>query len=138
MWIYLFFLPFQIFDAFKYLTIPATAFASFLLLGFLEIGQEIEDPFNYDLNDLDLDGFCLAIQRELAEITAHPSPAPESFVFNELNQPFAPSDRRSAQEIMSETEHDFHHHAKGLPSVRRALLNSWRDISDHTMHHSHP
>ena len=32
---------FQIYSAFKYLTIPGTAFASFLLLGFLEIGQEM-------------------------------------------------------------------------------------------------
>jgi len=65
----------------------ATAFASFLLLGFLEIGHEMyvhvdsatpvdadnshsENPFNYDLNDLDLDGFCLTLQRDLHEITA--------------------------------------------------------------------
>ncbi|KAK0446441.1 uncharacterized protein EV420DRAFT_1715944 [Desarmillaria tabescens] len=56
---------FQIFDNFKYLTIPGTAFLSFLLLSFLEIGQEIENPFNYDLNDLVLDVFCLSIQRKL-------------------------------------------------------------------------
>ena len=29
-----------------------------------------ENPFNYDLNDLDLDGFCLMLQRDLHEITA--------------------------------------------------------------------
>lgn len=34
---------FQIHSFFKVLVIPATAFTSFLLLGFLEIGQEIED-----------------------------------------------------------------------------------------------
>jgi len=62
-WLYLFFLPFQIETAFGYLTIPATAFAAFLYLGFLEIGQEIENPFEYDENDLDLDQFCLMIQR---------------------------------------------------------------------------
>lgn len=27
-----------------------------------------ENPFNYDLNDLDLDHFCLALQRDLHEI----------------------------------------------------------------------
>lgn len=63
-------MQFQIYAKFDYLTIPGTAFATFLLVGFLEIGQEIENPFNYDLNDLDLDGFCLSIQRELHEITA--------------------------------------------------------------------
>ena len=58
----------QIYDAFGYLTIPATFLTAFLLFGFLEIGQEMyvsmtswgsrimmhysENPFNYDLNDL--------------------------------------------------------------------------------------
>jgi predicted membrane chloride channel (bestrophin family) len=50
--LYLFFLPFQVVSSFGYLTIPGTAFAAFLLLGFLEIGQEIENPFGYDENDL--------------------------------------------------------------------------------------
>lgn len=34
-------LPFQIVKAFTWVTIPGTAFAAFLLLGFLEIGQEM-------------------------------------------------------------------------------------------------
>lgn len=45
-------MPFQVVGPMNWFTIPGTAFASFLLLGFLEIGQEIENPFNYDLNDL--------------------------------------------------------------------------------------
>jgi len=108
MWLYLFFLPFQIFTAFGYLTIPATAFGSFLLLGFLEIGQEIENPFNYDLNDLDLDDFCLTIQRELHEVTAHPVMEPQEYVFGMWNQPFAPTDRRSAHEILESVSHHSH------------------------------
>ncbi|KAJ7491549.1 hypothetical protein B0H11DRAFT_2398915 [Mycena galericulata] len=79
--LYLLVLPFQIVSGLHYLVIPGTAFASFLLLGCLEIGQEIENPFNYDENDLDLDGFCLAIQRELREVTAHTTPDPSTFVF---------------------------------------------------------
>lgn len=134
LWIYLFLLPFQIFDSFKYLTIPGTAFSSFLLLGFLEIGQEIENPFNYDLNDLDLDGFCLSVQRELHEITAHPLPDPSSFIFSDWNQPFAPGDRRTAAELVKgQTEYG---HAEGehggLVSVKQTLLRSWRDTDDLT------
>lgn len=41
LWLYLIFLPFQIYTQMQWLTIPATAFASFLLVGFLEIGQEM-------------------------------------------------------------------------------------------------
>ncbi len=133
------------------MTIPATAFASFLLLGFLEIGQEMcvlplplclpfshsaasENPFNYDANDLDLDGFCLAIQRELQEITAHPAPDPSSYLFTHWNQPFAPADRRSAAELVKGTsEYQFaKSDEEGLAQLKHTLIRSWRDTDDLT------
>ncbi|KAJ7103888.1 UPF0187-domain-containing protein [Mycena epipterygia] len=133
LWLYLFLLPFQVVGAFGYLCIPGTAFASFLLLGFLEIGQEIENPFNYDLNDLDLDAFCLGIQRELHEITAHTSSDPTQFVFTAWNQPFAPADRRSAEELTADVGEDYRHaehgdSEPGMMSIRRVLLKNWRDV----------
>ncbi|OCH85912.1 UPF0187-domain-containing protein [Obba rivulosa] len=57
-WIYLFFLPFQLVDLFRWYTIPGVCIASFIYLGFLAAGEEIEQPFGYDENDLDLDLFC--------------------------------------------------------------------------------
>ncbi|KII84648.1 hypothetical protein PLICRDRAFT_57611 [Plicaturopsis crispa FD-325 SS-3] len=106
-WLYVFFLPFQIFSAFNWLTIPATAFAAFLLLGFLEIGQQIENPFNYDLNDLDLDHFCLSIQRDMHEITAHPCFEPSAYVFTASNKPFAPADQRDAEAMTRDKTHEY-------------------------------
>ena len=103
---YLFLLPFQIYNAYGWLSIPATAFASFLLLGFLEIGQEIEDPFGYDMNDIDIDAICAAVGRELHEITAHTAPEPSEFVFSMWNQPFAPTDRRTAYDLVGPTRAD--------------------------------
>ncbi|CAL1709226.1 unnamed protein product [Somion occarium] len=135
LWLYLFFLPFQIFGAFQWLTIPATAFASFLLLGFLEIGQEIENPFNYDLNDLDLDHFCLAVQRELHEITAHTAPDVNEFIFTEWNQPFAPGDRRSAKEMLHDLNHPYHDDDECVHSIRKTLLKSWREVDQITRKH---
>ncbi|KAI0819472.1 UPF0187-domain-containing protein [Trametes gibbosa] len=132
LWLYLFFLPFQVWSSFHYLTIPATAFASFLLLGFLEIGQEIENPFNYDMNDLDLDSFCLSIQRELHEITAHTCPDPEEYIFTAWNQPFAPGDRRTAEEMMSDVSHSYHGPETGMHSIRRTLLKGWWDVDQIT------
>ncbi|KAJ7848581.1 UPF0187-domain-containing protein [Mycena olivaceomarginata] len=133
LWLYLLVLPFQVVSTLHYLTIPGTAFASFLLLGFLEIGQEIENPFNYDENDLDLDHFCLSIQRELHEVTAHTMPDPSTFVFTSWNQPFAPADRRNAEELTANAEEQYKHsdHADaepGLATIRRTLLKSWRDV----------
>jgi len=60
-WIYLFFLPFQLIDQFGWSTIPGVGIASFIYLGFLAAGEEIEQPFGYDENDLDLDLFCQEI-----------------------------------------------------------------------------
>ncbi|KAJ7603592.1 UPF0187-domain-containing protein [Roridomyces roridus] len=131
LWLYLLFLPFQVVSTMHYLIIPGTAFASFLLLGFLEIG--IENPFGYDENDLDLDGFCLAIQRELHEITAHTTPEPSTFVFTSWNQPFAPADRRSAEELTRDAEQSYQHAdhpdtEPGMATIRRTLLKNWRDV----------
>lgn len=132
MWMYLFFLPFQIRAAYGWLTVPATAFASFLLLGFLEIGQEIEDPFGYDLNDLDLDSICLAIQRELHEITAHPAPEPSTYVFTVDNQPFAPADRTNAKDLVNNVNNPYHAPDTGLGSVHNTLLRGWREVNQFT------
>ncbi|KAJ6590708.1 Bestrophin, RFP-TM, chloride channel-domain-containing protein [Mycena vulgaris] len=133
LWLYLLFLPFQIVAPLGYLVIPGTAFASFLLLGFLEIGQEIENPFGYDENDLELDSFCLSVQRELHEVTAHTTPDPSTFVFTAWNQPFAPADRRSAEELTQNADEQYQHgdhndSEPGLATIRRTLLKSWRDV----------
>ncbi|KAJ7844174.1 Bestrophin, RFP-TM, chloride channel-domain-containing protein [Mycena leptocephala] len=140
LWLYLLLLPFQIVSFLHYLIIPGTAFASFLLLGFLEIGQEIENPFNYDENDLDLDQFCMAIQRELHEVTAHTMPDPSAFVFTSWNQPLAPADRRNAEELTLSADQEYKSSADadvqpGMASIRRTLLKNWRDVERITRHH---
>jgi putative membrane protein len=136
LWIYLLLLPFQIYSSYGIITIPATAFASFLLLGFLEIGQEIENPFNYDLNDLDLDHFCLALQRDLHEITTFDnSRDPSDYIFTKLNKPLAPADHRHAQELstMAEYSHDAHANVPpGNASLRKTLLSGWKTVEDMT------
>ncbi|CAA7268837.1 unnamed protein product [Cyclocybe aegerita] len=132
LWLYLLLLPFQIYLAYGYITIPATAFASFLLLGFLEIGQEIENPFNYDLNDLDLDYFCLSIQRDLHEITAHTTTDPSEFLFTKWNQPLAPSDRRDAAELTKDKDKEYRtvdgSGEPGMGSLRRTLVVGWKEV----------
>ncbi|KAG9128323.1 hypothetical protein FRC07_000831 [Ceratobasidium sp. 392] len=134
-WLYLFFLPFQIYQTLKWITIPATLFAAFLFLGFLEIGAEIENPFNYDENDLDIDGYCLSIARELAEIMAHDPSPPSTYIFSDFNQPFAPADRRTAAELLSGNPSEYHDETSGMESMRTTLVRSWRSVNEMTTHH---
>ncbi|KAF7358756.1 hypothetical protein MSAN_01214600 [Mycena sanguinolenta] len=57
-WLYLFLLPLQLVNDFGWHTVPAVCVGAFIYLGFLAAGEEIEQPFGYDDNDLDLDMFC--------------------------------------------------------------------------------
>ncbi|CAE6458184.1 unnamed protein product [Rhizoctonia solani] len=135
-WLYLFFLPFQIYDRLEWVTIPATGFSALLYLGFLEIGAEIENPFGYDDNDLDIDGYCLAIARELAEIMAHEPKEPASFIFTELNQPFAPADRRTAAELLAnQKNNEYLDESRGMTNIHATMVRSWNSVTDMTTHH---
>ncbi|RDB30055.1 hypothetical protein Hypma_013889 [Hypsizygus marmoreus] len=84
--IYCLALPFQIWTALKWVTIPGTIIASFIFFGFLVAGEEIENPFGYDKNDLNLDHFTNNIIRnELRAITSAPPPDPSRWAFSAEN-----------------------------------------------------
>jgi putative membrane protein len=61
-----------------YWSIPFTGLISFVLYGIDGIGQQIEDPFGYDENDLPLDQICYELRKEL-EFTINKTLEPESF-----------------------------------------------------------
>ncbi|KAI3610776.1 UPF0187-domain-containing protein [Moniliophthora roreri] len=100
--IYCFALPPQIWLTLKWLTIPATVILAFIFFGFLVAGEEIENPFGYDKNDLvstlalffgdfppaenkclqNLDHFTQNIIRnELKAITSTAAPDPARWAF---------------------------------------------------------
>ncbi|KAH9050217.1 UPF0187-domain-containing protein [Lactarius hengduanensis] len=101
--VYCFFLPFQLWPTLKYVTIPGTIIASFVFFGFLVAGEEIENPFGYDKNDLNLDHFTNGIIRnELAAISATPTPDPKDWAFSSINDslfnPYHPNAERVSPE----------------------------------------
>ncbi|BGP40996.1 hypothetical protein JCM10450v2_005005 [Rhodotorula kratochvilovae] len=79
-WLYLLLLPSQTHESLGWLTVPATALATFVFLGLLRLGDQIENPLGYDPSDLDLESFALTVLRELREVVAHPAgeSAPEA------------------------------------------------------------
>lgn len=48
-WVYVILLPFQLLPLLSWVAIPATIFASYIILGLLFIGAEIENPFGQDV-----------------------------------------------------------------------------------------
>lgn len=64
-YLYILLLPFQLLPLLQWIAIPATIAASYFILGVLMIGQEIENPFGSDVNDLPLDSYCDQIAADL-------------------------------------------------------------------------
>ena len=60
-------LPFAMLANFGWSTIPIVFAVTYVLLGIEEIGVEIEDPFEGDLNDLPLEAITATIQGNVAE-----------------------------------------------------------------------
>ncbi|KAJ5104493.1 hypothetical protein NUU61_001840 [Penicillium alfredii] len=92
-WVYVLVLPFQLYSALNWITIPASLVAAYIILGLATIGSEIENPFGQDVNDLPLDTYCRQIALELDIITATPPPdvndfmcRPDNFVLFPLSQ----------------------------------------------------
>ncbi|ODM90583.1 hypothetical protein Ocin01_16099 [Orchesella cincta] len=101
-WLYLLALPYQLIGRLNWFTIPAVGLASFCLLGILDIGREIENPFEWDTNDLELDDFCRQIHKEIWTIIGHRMPTPESWLLSsESHHPLAPVSSLTASELIT-------------------------------------
>ncbi|KAJ3986409.1 Bestrophin, RFP-TM, chloride channel-domain-containing protein [Lentinula detonsa] len=98
--IYILVLPPQIWATLSWKTIPATVILAFMFFGFLVAGEEIENPFGYDKNDLNLDHFTHNIIRnELRAITSTPAPDPARWAFAPENDLLFASDVQTDERI---------------------------------------
>lgn len=79
-WVYVVLLPFQLYPTLKWITIPGTMVAAYIILGIAAIGQEIENPFGHDVNDLPLDSYCRELAGDIDVLTSLPKATPEDFV----------------------------------------------------------
>ncbi|CRG88613.1 UPF0187 protein [Talaromyces islandicus] len=71
-WIYVLVLPFQLVEQLNWLAIPGSVVAAYIILSFVAIGRELENPFGDDVNDLPLDSYCVQLAKEIDIITATP------------------------------------------------------------------
>lgn len=66
--LYLATLPWGIVDSFHWWTVPLTAIISYFMLGLETVAEDVEEPFGHDIDDLDLDKLCLAIESSVTEV----------------------------------------------------------------------
>lgn len=131
-WIYVLVLPFQLYNALEWITIPASLVAAYIILGLATIGSEIENPFGHDVNDLPLDTYCRQIAVELDIITATPPPKvddfmtrPDNLVLFPLSQNGYPEWKdRSAEDIRAALRAKVVANPTVAPSDASTLVNS--------------
>ncbi|KAH7092413.1 Bestrophin, RFP-TM, chloride channel-domain-containing protein [Paraphoma chrysanthemicola] len=85
-WVYILLLPFQLYKALGWVTIPASIFAAYIILGIALIGREIENPFGDDVNDLPLDAYCEQIRKDVDVIMSKAAPVWSQVIGREENQ----------------------------------------------------
>ncbi len=75
-YIYCYLLPFGLVDSIGYMTPLVVAIVAYTFFGLDALGDEIEEPFGLDANDLPLDAICRAIEIDLREALQDPAPPP--------------------------------------------------------------
>ncbi|KAK3215892.1 hypothetical protein GRF29_8g1404092 [Pseudopithomyces chartarum] len=96
-WVYILILPFQLYKSLEWITIPASVFAAYIILGIALIGREIENPFGDDVNDLPLDAFCGQIRQDIDLIMAKAAPVVNDFVASDTNEVLWPLSTEGAR-----------------------------------------
>lgn len=126
--IYVYTLPFQLFMSLGWLTIPGTVVAAYIILGISTIGNEIENPFGHDTNDLPLDSYCQELAAELDMITSTPPPKMSDFVTRNENMVLHPISSSGYTEWTKRSESDIRDalRAKSLLSGRKTLKDEVR------------
>lgn len=89
-------------------------------------------PFNVNSTRLHLCVVCVSSRFGPDSLPQHPSFTPSEFCFNGWNQPFAPGDRRTAEDMIREDQHEYHDKEVGLDKIRKTLLHSWRQVDQET------
>ncbi|KAI1196696.1 Bestrophin, RFP-TM, chloride channel-domain-containing protein [Nemania serpens] len=116
-WLYVILLPFQLYSALGWITIPATIFASYIILGIFFIGHEIENPFGNDVNDLPLDVFCQQIVQDMETISSRPKISTRELVQSARNKVMYPYSQSSYYAWASQPEDSIRSALKDRPNV---------------------
>jgi predicted membrane chloride channel (bestrophin family) len=120
--IYVFVLPFQLVATLHWITIPASVVAAYIIFGLLFIGQEIENPFGQDVNDLPLEIYCDQIAADLDVIASHDKREPDTFLLSHNNMPLYPVSTASANAWMKRSDEKLRQAIKDKPDT----MFEWR------------
>jgi len=124
-WVYIILLPFQlVLPLQSYLAIPATVIASYIILGLLFIGREIENPFGQDVNDLPLESYCAQVAAEMDVIASRKKPTPSDWIESVNNRVLWPMSNAGWPVWMD----------RGEDKIRNAIKHKLETAFEHKKH----
>jgi putative membrane protein len=74
----------------NWLNVPVTIIAAYIILSFAAIGNEIENPFSYEVSDLPLELYCAQIAPDVTIISSPPPAELHEYVTHPGNKPLYP------------------------------------------------
>ncbi|TEY38147.1 hypothetical protein BOTCAL_0494g00010 [Botryotinia calthae] len=99
-YLYVYLLPFQLYNSLKWITIPGTIAAAYIIVGLMAIGNELENPFGNDVNDLPLDHYCAELARDFDILTSTKAPSWEEIIYGRKERVTGDTD----EELMRENK----------------------------------
>ncbi|KAK7403481.1 hypothetical protein QQX98_010760 [Neonectria punicea] len=137
--VYVILLPFQLIDTLGWIAIPATVAAAYIIFGLLFIGQEIENPFGMDVNDLPLEIFCDQIANDMDIIAAYDKREANAFIFSKNNMPLYPVSCAPASDWLKRSDEKLRDVIKEKPKTvfewRRDAMNKKEAATTSRKHH---
>ncbi|KAM5343970.1 hypothetical protein ACJ41O_012507 [Fusarium nematophilum] len=120
--IYVILLPFQLTGPLGWVAIPATVAAAYIIFGLLFIGQEIENPFGHDVNDLPLETYCDQIATDMDIIASHDKRGADAFLVSQDALPLYPVSGASGDAWMTRSDEKLRQAIKDKPRI----MFEWR------------
>lgn len=127
-WVYVMLLPFQLVSLLGWVTIPATIAASYIILGLLLIGREIENPFGHDVNDLPLEIYCEQIAHDMDVTASYDKTYADNFLMSGNNLPLYPVSTANVSTWMQRSEEKLREAIRSKPKA----TFDWRRSRDPT------
>ena len=123
-------LPFQMWDDLRWVTIPGSIFAAYIILGIAAIGREIENPFGEDVNDLPLETFCQELEADIDYIMSNPRPNVAEFFRSDLNMPLGPLSQKSFDGWMARSKQDIRDALMTKTKADMRIRNSYSKVRE--------
>jgi predicted membrane chloride channel (bestrophin family) len=129
-WIYIITLPFQLVQLMGWIAVPVTTVVAYIVFGMHAIGNEIENPFGPEVNDLPMEMYCSQIATDVTIISSRPSAKPHEYWQHPDNKPLYPISSAGYDFWASKSEYDIRSALYTRAAVSKSAMckrqSTWR------------